>query len=115
MRQGVTFEADGRAHVLRFDVNAICELEAAFGCGTDEIAARLGGDGKVPKIADLRLAFKCGLTGGLSLHEAGEVMQAVGGVKRASELLGEALALAFGTADDAEAPGDARGKLKAIP
>lgn len=110
MRRGVTFEAAGKSQALRFDVNAICELESAFDCGTDEIAARLGGDGRVPRIGDLRQAFRVGLGGDLTLQEAGEVMAEVG-LKRAAELLGEAMGLAFRA--DAAPAGDAPGKAKA--
>lgn len=102
MRRGVSFEAEGKAYVLRFDINALCDLEARFGCTVAEIGARLGDK---PKLVDMRAAFCAGLrNSGVTDEEAGDIMSALG-MAEAGRLLGEAMTLAFADPGAKAAPG----------
>ncbi len=111
MTKGIEFEADGEdgedgaaatRHVLRFDFNALCRLEEDFGCSIEDVALRLGDDGRAPRMGDLRMAFRAGLGGGHTLEEAGDLMSRIG-FQRAGALIGEAIKLAFPQADPATA------------
>lgn len=110
MRRGVEFEAGETRHCLRFDVNALCELETEFGGTVEDVARRLSPEGGMPRVTDIRAAFRAGLgIEGMTDRQAGDVMAEVG-IPRAAQLIGEALALAFPEADAVE---PAKGKRKA--
>lgn len=95
MTQGVEFEAAGARHVLRFDFNALCQIEEDFGAGMTDIAARLQGQpGKPPRLSDIRLAFRAGLGANYTVEHAGGLIGEIG-AERAVALIGEALQRAF--------------------
>lgn len=102
MRRGVQFEAAGARHELRFDVNALCQLEADFGgVSIEQVAGRLvPGEGKSPRMTDIRAAFRAALGAGITTEAAGDIMSEIG-MAEATRLIGEAMALAF-PSDDAE-------------
>lgn len=105
MLRGVEFEAGGKRRELRFDVNAMCRLEADFaGLPIDRVAERLQPATGMPTITDIRAAFRAGLVGGATLDEAGEIMSEVG-IAEAGRLIGAAMQLAFPDAAQAEGAG----------
>jgi hypothetical protein len=94
MNRGVTFEAGGKSHLLRFDVNALCRIEEATGEDIQAAAARLSPAGGQPKLTDLRLLFWAGLGAGITREDAGLIMDDVG-FDRIGEMIGQAFAMAF--------------------
>jgi hypothetical protein len=113
MRRGVEFEAGGTRHTLRFDVNALCALEAEFGCTVEDVAKRLSPEQGMPRMTDIRAAFRAGLgVEGMTHVQAGEIMSEVG-IHAAAQLIGEALGLAFPQPDAAATGEKPRGKPKA--
>ena len=95
MRGGVGFHALGVDYVLRFSTNALCLLEEAAGRGIAEIAAAMGED---MKVSDLRLMLRSGTTPGLSLDQAGDVIDDLG-IDVVGGLVNRAMVAAFPSAD----------------
>lgn len=99
MRRGVDFEAGGKRRELRFDVNAMCRLEAAFGgLSIDRVAERLQPQDGPPRLTDIRAAFAAALVGGATLDEAGDIMSEIG-MDVAARLIGEAMQAAMPAPD----------------
>ena len=95
------FVAGEDRYRLRFDINAICEAEDVLGKSIVEISETLA-DGKV-SMTLVRGLLWAGLRGGLptlTLKEAGDLIEAGGGMFATYEQIGKAMALAF-PADDA--------------
>lgn len=90
MSKGIEFECDEARHMLRFDFNALCQMEEDFGCGISDIGGRLGATGVEPRAADIRMAFRAGLGPDYSLTDAGSIISAIG-LARAMELIGKAM------------------------
>lgn len=94
---GVTFEADGRAWTLRFDVNALCDLEDHTGIGVNNIGSELAA-GNI-KLGFVRACYWAGLRRSkpnITTAEAGELIGELG-IERAGELLTAAMNAAFPT------------------
>jgi hypothetical protein len=94
-RGEVAFEADGKAHVLRFDTNRLCDLEDIFGMSVNEVIDLLKDQKKV-RLGTVRKLVWAGLGGKavMSVEEAGDVVSALG-IQAAMEKVGEAMILAF--------------------
>jgi Phage tail tube protein, GTA-gp10 len=106
MRGEVAIDVDGKAHVLRFDTNRLCDLEDIFGLSVNEVIDLLKDDKKV-RIGTVRKLVWAGLGGkeAMTLQEAGDVVSALG-VQGAMEKVGEAMTLAFPATDGASPTGE---------
>jgi hypothetical protein len=115
LRSEVSFETeDGQSFTLKYDVNALCELEDVLEMGIPEFAAMFSGRDKI-RLKHARAAFWAGLRHhkpDISIKQAGELMMEIGGMTRALELVGEALSTAFPEPDEgdvSERPQEGRG------
>lgn len=99
MTSGVTFDAAGRTHCLRYGMNALVRYQQAAGESMQAAVARLQERPDDPDVVVVRRMFWAGLEG-VSEDEAGDIMDAVG-LARASEIMGAAVAAAFGGAGNA--------------
>lgn len=87
----------GTERVLRYSINAMCEVEAAAGENMLELLSRID-RGETPTFHQTRLLLWGGLRGeGVSLADAGDILQEVG-IAPAMRAMAEALRLAFGDA-----------------
>lgn len=95
-RGTVSFQALDRTYVLEYGVNALCELEDAFGCDVSEIGKKLKGNFGLKSIRTM-------LWAGLQDHPengapdeaaAGHIMDDLG-ILEAGQKVGEAFKLAF--------------------
>jgi hypothetical protein len=104
--KGVAFEALGERHELRFDFNALCQIEADFDAPIALVMPRIGGgNGKSPpRMGDIRRFFRAGLGADATDDLAGRIIGDLG-LEKAMGLMEQALALAFPEA--AKAAGDA--------
>lgn len=95
-RGDVGFEVGDQSYTLRYTINALCEMEGALGMGVQDFCRHLvAGD---VRLTNIRAAFWAGLRShhpDLSLAQAGDLLQKMGGAERALVLIGEAMALAF--------------------
>ena len=92
----VSFEAGGQTYRLRYSINALCDMEEALGMGVRDFY-RLVSSGDL-RMTHVRGAFWAGLRQhqpSITKAQAGDIIQALGGVDAATELLGEALTRAF--------------------
>lgn len=90
----------GREFRLRYDTNAICELEEELDCGISEIAQRLS---RSPRMSIIRAVFRAGIVGGeVSVGETGQIIDEIGG-PRTIELLRQAFELSLPMQGAAEA------------
>lgn len=97
--------SDGQQHVLRFSTNAIIEIEQALDKTVLEVSQMLS-DINSLRMGTVRTIFWAGLRDrrvGISLSEAGEIMNDVG-FGRALELIGQGFTAAFPTASDSPNP-----------
>ena len=93
----------GTDKVLRFSVNALCEVEAAAGENMLALLSRID-NGETPTFSQTRLLLWGGLRdGSATLSDAGDLLQEVG-VAVAMKAMAEALRLAFGTAEESPDP-----------
>lgn len=90
-RGEVGFEAGGQRYTLKFGVNALAELERSFGVRLREITPILS-DPTVDQVVEV---VRIGLRPSLTAEEVGDVLDEIGGIAGASELMREAFALAF--------------------
>ena len=88
-RGEVGFEADGKAYVIRFGTNAMCDIEASMGKSMTAIIAELETGAS---IGTMRAIFAGGV--GVPPKDAGALIDAIGFAK-ASELVTQAFQLAF--------------------
>lgn len=109
-RGEVSFEAEGASYTLRFSINEICELEAAFDKPVLDIAALL--DPKAFRVTDLRAIFQIGLQQDVGIEQAGEILSSIGPAK-GIDLVTQAFRLAFpppeAKSDEARPPKARRG------
>lgn len=89
----VDFTFDGKVYHLRFDINAMCEIEEDFGEGIIKVAQRLDDEGK-QKISDIRKVFYRGLSECDDEEKAGAIMTALG-VTESVKLIALAFHAAF--------------------
>ena len=109
IRGEVSFESpSGESFTLKYDVNALCELEDMLDMGIPEFAAVFKESGKI-RLKHVRAAFWAGLRHHrpeVSLSQAGNLMMAIGGMAPALNLVGEAFSRTFpesdGEKDDSE-------------
>ena len=86
----------GTEYVLRYDVNALCEVEAAAQDNILAVLTKLQ-DGTPPSFSTIRLLLWAGLRSGkpdMRLQEAGTIIQEVG-LQTAVETIGEAFTASF--------------------
>lgn len=94
----------GTGHVLRFTNNSLCEVEDALGINLPQVFAQMNGG--APSLRLLRALVWGGLRHDkpkLTLAEAGDVIDAAGGLAVMGDLLGTALNAALGAPDEADA------------
>ena len=94
MKKGLTFTAEGQMYQLRYDVNALCEIEDLLDKPISEIGQGTG-------MRELRTIFACGVLPKMQVNESGDVMSAYmmeNGMDKLSELIMNALNLAMGEA-----------------
>lgn len=96
----VDIDVDGQTYKLRFDANAMCELESRADMSMSEFLAKLdkAARDKTLRMSDVRLLMWAGLTEAhpdIEAKEVGTIINHVGGMNGAMELLGEAIQLAF--------------------
>lgn len=97
IRGEVDFESDHGRLTLKYDVNALCELEDELDIGIQEFGEMFAGKRKI-RLKHVRAAFWAGLRHHrpeISVSEAGEIMMEVGGMTPALDLIGKAFELAF--------------------
>lgn len=95
----IEFTAAGQERRLRFDTNAICELEIELDQSIGEIAGQLVGS---PRLGLVRSVFKAGIIGGVTLAETSEILDDLG-LARAARLLAQAFELSLPMQKDTEA------------
>jgi len=86
----------GTEYVLRYDVNALCEVESAAKDNILAVLTRLQ-DGTPPSFTTIRLLLWAGLRSGrpeMRLEDAGSIIQEVG-LQTAVEAIGEAFTASF--------------------
>lgn len=91
----------GTEHVLRYDVNALCEAEEATGENIPALLARLS-DGTPPSFRQMRTLLWAGLRGGsrpkATQAEAGTILGEIG-PEEAMRLVGESLTASLGVSE----------------
>jgi hypothetical protein len=106
------FEVDGNRWVFAFTTNALCAVEEEFDLkDISELETVLA---QSPSLRTIRKLFRIGLTDchpEMSDHEAGQIMEAVGGLEPSLELIMRAVEQAF---PEAAKDGNA-GPRKAAP
>lgn len=114
-RSGVPFKADGQDFTYKLSTNALCRYEDL----TDEtilqalVTVQKTGDktGASIQFRRVRGLLWAGLPEGVTLEEAGDVVDAIG-IKRAFEIITKGAELAF-PAPKSEAQAEGNGKTKA--
>jgi hypothetical protein len=96
--------AGGKTYTLVFDINSLCEVEYILDKSTDQILRSLV---TVPPVHVVRAL----LWGGLRTHHpemdliaAGRIIEQIGGVGPALDMLGEAMKASFPEPEDAKGP-----------
>jgi hypothetical protein len=109
IRGEVSFESPtGESFTLKYDVNALCELEDMLDMGIPEFASVFKESGKI-RLKHVRAAFWAGLRHHrpeVSLSHAGNLMMAIGGMAAALDLIGEAFSRTFPESDGKEDGGE---------
>lgn len=89
-------ESEPRRYVFAFSTNALCVLEEEFGLDNiSELQAILG---EKPSLRNIRKLFRIGLTDchpDMTDMEAGEIIDAMGGLEPSLEMIMRALTTAF--------------------
>lgn len=91
-----SFEVGGKQYRLVYSINALCELEDAFGEGVIQVAAKMSDPAKL-RLKTLRTMFWAGLRdldGDITEKAAGEMMTELG-LARAVKLVSDAFVAAF--------------------
>jgi len=90
------FEVGGERWVFAFTVNALCAVEEEFDLQSiSELETVLGG---TPSLRTIRKLFRIGLTDchpDMTDREAGEIIEAIGGLEPSLELIMRAVETAF--------------------
>ena len=87
----VAFEVEGEGYTLVLDFNALCDLE-------DDLPGLMDGSAEMKSPKAIRTVFAAGLAkyhAGLSLSDAGDLIQSIG-IARAGEIVAEAFNASFG-------------------
>lgn len=100
-----SFVSDGKAYILRYDVNAICDLEDKTGKTVSVLIEELGGDNVSMRL--VRSVFASGISPEVDEKTAGAIMSELG-MAEVTGLIGQAFQLAFPDAN--ENPPKATGK-----
>lgn len=101
----VEFPCNGMSYTLRYNINAMCTLEAALGMSVMEVMAVLGDTSKL-SISMFRTMFWVGLRDKhpeMTEDQAGIVMDAVG-LQEAGTYVAKAFELAFPTVKASNVP-----------
>lgn len=104
------FECGERRFVLKYSVNALCELEDALGMSIRQFASLFKEPDSI-RLKQVRAAMWSGLLEkqpGITQQQAGAIIEEIT-MMRAMDLVGQAMKAAFGFADSSvsEAEGDA--------
>lgn len=94
----------GTSYVLRYDINALCEVEEATGENVPALLARMG-DGTPPSFRTMRALLWGGLRAQhpqMTIADAGKLLGDVG-PQAIVALMGESLTASLGTSDEAPA------------
>lgn len=106
------FEVENERWTFAFTTNALCVVEEEFGLeDISQLETVLGGK---PSLRTIRKLFRIGLTDchpSMTDHEAGAIMEAVGGLEPSLELIMRAVETAFPEA----AQGGAKNPPRAAP
>lgn len=98
MARALEFDAGNRRWSLRFDINALCNVEIALGKTFFAAVEDMQQGGS---ITALRALFRAGLGNRVTEEEAGNLAEELG-MARVTELLSQAFALAFPAKGEAE-------------
>jgi hypothetical protein len=93
----IAFEAEGRSYVLRFSIDAICQLEAETNRGIVSLIGELQDPEKM-SLTMVRRILWAGLQEhqpDLSLKDAGELIPAAGGMANLLVMFGKAFSASF--------------------
>lgn len=90
-RGEVGFDAGGESYTLKYGVNALAEIERAFGVKMRELAPVLAD----PTIDQVLVLIRCGLRPRRDAEAVGDLIDEIGGLEKAGDLLKEAFELAF--------------------
>ncbi|MBY6163968.1 hypothetical protein KUV73_24005 [Mameliella alba] len=88
------FEAGGESYVMQYTANGMCALEDTTGQTATAFLQGLDAAGENLSFRDARLLFWAGLQEhheGLTLHQAGKIMTALGGIVPAMEMTAQAV------------------------
>lgn len=91
MKGSVGFTAEGQGYTLLLDFNALCDL-------SEELPDLMSGGQELTDPRKIRTVFHAGLKRnhpGITLEQAGDIIQAVG-IAEAADLLGKAFEASFG-------------------
>lgn len=89
----VAFEADGEDYILLLDFNALCDLE-------EDLPGLMDGTAEIKTPSAIRAVFHAGLQArhkDISLHAAGDIIQALG-IEVAGDLVRQSFEASFSTA-----------------
>ncbi len=106
------FESNGKAYILKFTFNAMCDVEDAFHMSIQSVLDKLsrkeideGGNEVVDiSLRDIRVMMRCGLNGGrvetnldseFTDKQAGEIVQGLGGFLKALDFVSTAFINGF--------------------
>lgn len=98
-RGEVALEAGGKSLIARFNTNALCSLENELKLSVDEFLGRV----IQGHLVAIRSGLRAALGNGMSLEEAGDLVDDVGPL-RAAEVLIEAFNLAFPRPENSPSP-----------
>ncbi|WP_159981918.1 MULTISPECIES: hypothetical protein [unclassified Novosphingobium] len=107
-------EAEPRRYVFAFSTNALCVLEEEF--DLDNISELQDVLGERPSLRKIRKMFRIGLTDchpDMSDVEAGQIIDAIGGLEPSLEMIMRAVTTAFPEAAESGAPGPRKPAPKA--
>ena len=106
----VSLEVGSERLTLKYDINALCELEDALDKGIPELAI-LFSDVKKIRLKDLRVVFWAGLIHSrpeLTIKEAGELISSAGGMMPVMDAVGRALSETFPSGSEGSSDKKAR-------
>lgn len=102
VRGEARLNVEGRAYVLAFTINAMCEAEYILGKPTDQILAALVNSAPLNVVRALLWAGLRKHHPEVDLAGAGDLIEALGGAGPALEVIGEAMNAAFPQAAETE-------------
>lgn len=105
-------------HKLTFNVNALCDLEDAFGVDdVNQVVEKINQLQDKPSLRTIRTIFHVGLKQNhpeMTEQKAGEVISEIG-IDKAAEALGKAIERAFPQSEDSDQEGEDSGEPKQNP